>query len=456
VLSIAAQAVVGPARARTARTLVRRLAARPPSVGASRSPRVCMLIAEEHRRHPIVRRQVRTLTEAGCSVTVIDQATEAAPPPLADYTAVRVRPVCLDLLARAVWIILRRLDPQGLGEWWWTAIHFTQVGLTGVRFVRRALRARADFYQAHDLNTLLPALVAGRLRRARVIYDAHELASEQGDPRQLRNAFERRLERWLVPAVDQLIVPNRARARFYAEHCTLRRSPLVVLNCPPLSTTARSRALHERLRLPAGTRVVLYHGALIPGRGLEQLVRAARYFDPHTVLVMIGEQGEFFEQVLAPLFARERLAERVFFLPYVDPDQVMRYVASADLGVVIYRNTNLNNYLCAPTKLYEYLMAEVPVVVSAFPEMLDVLSEYPVGRAFDPEAPTSIAAAVNSVLGEGGDRRQAFERARHRFTWETESQKLLAVFGLRVSPADHLNQDVAKALSAPRGGGDQR
>jgi glycosyltransferase involved in cell wall biosynthesis len=111
---------------------------------------------------------------------------------------------------------------------------------------------------------------------------------------------------------------------------------------------------------------------------------------------------------------------------------MMQYVASADLGVVIYRNINLNNYLCAPTKLYEFVMVGVPVVVSDFPELAAFLDEFPAGRTFDPEQPVSIAAAVNAFFRadevEHLRCKQALERARRIFTWEQEGQKLLHIF----------------------------
>jgi glycosyltransferase involved in cell wall biosynthesis len=195
----------------------------------------------------------------------------------------------------------------------------------------------------------------------------------------------------------------------------------------------RSHLLRQRLGLGSTQRIVLYHGSLMAGRALPQLLRAAAHFDPETTLVMIGEQNDYYTDVLRPVQMSERLEKRVVFVPFVEPEEVLQYVASADLGVVIYENVNLNNYLCAPTKLYEFLMASVPVVVSAFPELLHFLREFPVGASFDPSDPESIASAVNATLraspAERGLRAAAVQEARQIFTWERESAKLLHVFG---------------------------
>ena len=77
-------------------------------------------------------------------------------------------------------------------------------------------------------------------------------------------------------------------------------------------------------------------------------------------------------------------------------------------------------------------MVGLPIVASAFPEIREVLDQLPVGRAFDPEDPSSIAAAVNAFFRTRAQNKQAIEaglnRARQQFTWEQESRKLLKVF----------------------------
>lgn len=398
-----------------------------------------MLFAQDHYTHPIIRRQLLTLGASGFELTVLDGSVRDHRVAGVAYDLEHIRAVSLALLARVIWIPLRRVATPWMGEAWWTLIHFLQVFMTAIRYARAALRVDADYYQAHDLYSVLAALMVGRIRRRRVVYDAHELVSEQGNPRSLRNAIERRLERWLIPHADALVVPSASRARVYVERYKPRHTPTVILNCPPLTDAQRSNLLRDRLGLPRSMRIVLYHGTFMAGRALEELVKSVEYYRPGTVLVLMGEQNEYYQNVLRPLCESDNLRGRVFSIPFVDPDKVMDYVTCADLGIVTYKNINLNNYLCAPTKLYEYLMVGVPVVVSAFPDMLELLDRFPVGRACDPEDPKSIANAVNGwleyVATHHSQVTEALERARRTFNWERESQKLLTVFSAPVGAA---------------------
>lgn len=393
--------------------------------------KICMLVSEDHTAHPIIRRQIPALLKVGYEVSVLDPYGPALKSQQLSYRRIRVHSVSFRLVGNAVWIFLRRLNERALGEPWWTVIYFAQMYVTSLLYVRAAFFERADYYHAHDLQALLAAIIVGKLRKRPVIYDAHELQSEQGNPAALPNRVMRIMERRLVPLADEVIVPNRSRAKVYVSRCGLQREPTVILNCPPTVEIPRTNMIRERLGLPATTRVVLYHGTLMPGRALEELILSARGFRRDTALIVIGAQNSFFEEVLEPLRRSEKLEDRVFFLPHMGPDEVMGYVASADLGVVIYKNINLNNYLCAPTKLYEYLVARVPVVVCDFPEMRALLQEYPIGQLFDPSDPESIARAVNSFFALSKESSDAVERgivlARERFTWEAESQKLLEV-----------------------------
>lgn len=393
--------------------------------------RICSLFFFDHHKHPIIARQIPALLASGrFELLVLDRSDDLTKIHDAEYEHEDVGTAELRLFSRWAWWVLKHILPSRLAHVYWVVLSTMQTILTALRFVIHALRDRADLYVAHDIETLPAAIIAGKVRHQPVVYDAHELASEQLDPSSTRNRFIRRLERRLLPLVDRIIVPNQSRAEYYQTRHQLQSEPIVVLNCPPTASWTKSDRLREALRLPTATRVVVYHGGLVPGRALEELIRAAHYLDDHIVLVMIGERIAFFQEVLEPLWQMEGLQQRVHFLPRMSYSEVMQYVASADLGVVIYKNINRNNYLCAPTKIYEYIMAEIPFVAADFPEIKRLLAEFPVGLTFDPDEPQSIAQAINRFFTLTAAEREAItvhlRQARQRFTWEAESQKLIA------------------------------
>ncbi|NJL72924.1 MAG: glycosyltransferase family 4 protein [Candidatus Competibacteraceae bacterium] len=54
----------------------------------------------------------------------------------------------------------------------------------------------------------------------------------------------------------------------------------------------------------------------------------------------------------------------------------------------------MNHRFCAPIKLFQYLMAGLPVIASNFPGMIDVVERNEVGICVDPENVDEIAAGI--------------------------------------------------------------
>lgn len=125
------------------------------------------------------------------------------------------------------------------------------------------------------------------------------------------------------------------------------------------------------------------------------------------------------------------LQERTFFIDEVSPEEILSYTSSADVGISPIENTCLSYYYCLPNKLFEYLMAGLPVAVSDFPEMAKIVKEYEVGEVFDPEDPQDIARAINAILRDEKKYQQYKENAKKAsevFNWENESKRLVNLY----------------------------
>ena len=58
----------------------------------------------------------------------------------------------------------------------------------------------------------------------------------------------------------------------------------------------------------------------------------------------------------------------------------MHYTAQADLGISLEENLGLNYYYALPNKLFDYIQARIPVLVSDLPEMAAVVHSYGIGK----------------------------------------------------------------------------
>ncbi len=305
-----------------------------------------------------------------------------------------------------------------------------------VDYVARACRAAAeigpDICHAHDLNTLAPAYLVSRTSGSALVYDSHELSVEMGTtspPARIAKPYFRVYERFFIQRTDAVITVNDSIARTLASWHGIA-PPCVIMNCPPLYTARRGLDLLRRdLGLEPGIRIALYHGNFFADRGLEELVVAAGDLPDDVVTVFMGDGS--LEEELKRLVADEGLTDKVLFRPRVPPTEVLPYVVSADVGVVLFRPVEINNQFASPNKMFDYLMAGVPVVASDLPELSRIVNTYGVGTLVNEADPADVARGITEVLDSphyDEMRKRARAVALERYNWEKQSQGLLAIY----------------------------
>jgi glycogen(starch) synthase len=294
-----------------------------------------------------------------------------------------------------------------------------------------AVAPPADLYHGMAYMGIPVALALGRRHRGAVVYDARDiylearnLARMRGPARWLLAAAERR---WAHQS-DRVITVNRA----YADVLAIRLRialPLIIMNCsyryeppePPI------RRFHERLALGADRAVVLYHGGLFPNRGIEQLIEAIAGV-PDAELVLMGYGA--LETALPSLMAASPAADRIHLLRAVPPEELHDWVAAADVVAMPIQPSTLNHRLTTPNKLFEAMAAGVPVVASDLPGMATIVTATRCGLLCDPLDPSSIGAAIRSILDAPPEERRAYGQrgraaAHDTYNWEAQAELLL-------------------------------
>jgi glycosyltransferase involved in cell wall biosynthesis len=294
---------------------------------------------------------------------------------------------------------------------------------------RLARRARPDAVHAHDVAMLVPAYIAARLSRgARLVYDSHELAT--GVPYRSRPwaLLVAAIERLLVPRCDAVITVSDGIADRLAERYSLRERPSTIRNVCDLPPPGAAPAADLRTELGVGEApIVLHQGAVAPHRGCEALVRATAELDG-AHLIFLGAEGPFANR-LRGLALDLGLDDRVHFRPPVSLESLLSYTAQADVGVSLLEASCENHRLALPNKVFEYMAAGVPVVVSVLPELERFLAEHPIGCAVDPSDPSAVARALNQVLVASGQAGKCPGRVQP-LRWNEEAAPLLSIYGI--------------------------
>ncbi|MBN2113581.1 MAG: glycosyltransferase family 4 protein [Acidimicrobiia bacterium] len=302
------------------------------------------------------------------------------------------------------------------------------------RFMEAGLATGAQVWHCHDLNTLAIGVRAKKARPGtRLVYDSHELATERSRMGRWAKRRAGRQERRGLRHTDERIWTTRSRAEYVVRRYGIP-FPTLIHNVPERIEVQQGWDLRERLGIPTDRRILLYQGSIQEFRGIEEAIEAVTLLE-RCVLVVIGYG--YHRPTLEEMVRRRGLQDRVYFFGPIPNDELLYYTASADVGLCVIRGQSLSYRWSMPNKLFEYMMAGIPIVASDFEEMGRVVREEGVGTVCDPDSPADIAAAVRAIVDdpEAEARFRAATRvAIGRYNWDEEEKRLLALYR-RLEPA---------------------
>ena len=182
------------------------------------------------------------------------------------------------------------------------------------------------------------------------------------------------------------------------------------------------------LNIRTDQKVILYQGAVNVDRGLEEAIRAMEYLESDAILVIAGI-GDIFES-LVTLANEKGLTGKVRFPGQIPFSELHSYTLMADLGLSIEKDVSINYHFCLPNKFLDYIQANVPVLVSPFPEMKAIVDEYRIGEFIESHDPALLAAKIDSMLKNSGNLalyKNNLLKAASELCWENEESRLLDV-----------------------------
>jgi glycosyltransferase involved in cell wall biosynthesis len=308
-----------------------------------------------------------------------------------------------------------------------------------------------DIIHAHDFPMIGLAVRHALVSRAagrdvRVIYDAHEFTAGVAlpDPRRERGYLD--LESEYIKHADAVTTVSVPIAERIAAHHDLDRVPDVVMNVPLARTIGRSDGptVRDVVGLADDVPLVVYSGNTSTRRRVELLVEAMQWV-PNAHLVVVCNDSKRRLAALHDIADRVGVSERLHIAPYAPPDQVSHYLSTATVGVHPLSTDHLNHQLALPNKLFEYLHAALPMVVSDNSTMAGFVRQHGLGVVFEGDSAEELAARVNEVLEDPSQFALGAEldelRARH--TWEGQEPTLCGVYGRVVGEPVSIIEDIA-------------
>ena len=290
---------------------------------------------------------------------------------------------------------------------------------------------KVDAWHCNDIEAFVLGWCAQRLNpRLRLIYDCHEFEAE----RNAKPAIERKMVGWLerrmIRRAEAVITVSPSIAEAYRKRYTGHGIPDVhlVRNIPepkPHSGGPAPDHFRTRFGIPEGDFVALYQGAFTHNRGLETALDAMRGLEDsgiHLVLMGYGPLQPLVDAAAADL-------PHVHVHPAVPYEEVLAHTRSADVGLVSVKPTCLSYLYCLPNKLFEYLLAGVPVLSNDLPDCRVLIEEFGAGSVVTQDDADGWRQALLDLRETGVEGFQpGLAKAAEALSWSSESEVLTGLY----------------------------
>jgi glycosyltransferase involved in cell wall biosynthesis len=297
--------------------------------------------------------------------------------------------------------------------------------------VRAAIRQKARLYLAHLTPALPAAAIAAEHHGVPYAFDAEDF--HPGDlpntPEHAHaNMLLREIESNYLHRCTYITAASPGIADAYARTYNITK-PVVVLNTFP-----RSRApanFSPAGSAQPGPSLYWFSQTIGPNRGIEAAIAAISLSDAKPHLYLRGSISNGFRDELMDRARALKVPDRIHFLMPENPSTMERMAAAYDVGFSGEPGHTINNTIALGNKLFSYLLAGIPMLLSSTPAHTAFIGELgESAKLYAVDDPAEMAAALDTWLLDADRlataRSAAWSLGQSRFNWETEAGKVVA------------------------------
>lgn len=351
-----------------------------------RAPRHALAIAQSDLDVEVVFLDCSPAGESGCRLTELNGASNLWR--ITHFYSHRNNGV-FRLIANRVWQRIAeglfRLFNVALGD----ALSSYMVGVEA-----KLSSLCADAYIAHDIHMLVPAGRAAKKNGAALVFDCMEFYSDMGDSQtQTDRRIIEALEAEWLPRCDLVLASSDFVADEYQQKYEIRK-PLTILNCPKtLDNLPR-----QNLR---GFRLYWRNSVIGLGqRGLDDAFVALSHLPIDISLHLQGQLPDRSSAAVSDRVNQLGIADRVFVHPACLPEEAVVAASEFTVGLCLERTGVRNQELTVSNKIFDYMMAGLPVVSSDLQGLANIVGRSKGGMLYRSGDPLDLAAKIHELYSD--------------------------------------------------------
>jgi glycosyltransferase involved in cell wall biosynthesis len=231
------------------------------------------------------------------------------------------------------------------------------------------------------------------------------------------------IEDHIFPKLKHVIAVNQSVADLYSKEYG---NHIEVIRNVPFKKPLNGSRDKSSMQISQDQKIILYQGAVNVDRGLEEAILAMKYLKTDGILVIAGIGDEY--DRLQTFASDHGVDDKVRFLGQVPFQELHTVTRMADIGLSIEKDVSINYHYCLPNKFLDYIQANIPVLVSPFPEMKAIVDQYRIGDFIQSHDPKLLASQLDELLNDH-ERMAGYKanlvQAAEELCWEREEGKLI-------------------------------
>jgi len=233
----------------------------------------------------------------------------------------------------------------------------------------------SDFYS-------LSAAASFKKEHNSFFYDSREIYSALGSLSKspIKQKILTLIEKSYVKYVDKIIVSGELDADYLKSNLYPDKDYSVIMNLPPYQEVVKSNYIREKYKISDLKKIIIYQGVFLNGRGLKSLINVVEKLNDY-VLFAIGD-GPLKIDLLNEV-SKRNLYDKVIIANAVDYSELHNITCSADIGAALFEPISLSYTLALPNKLFEYILANIPVIATNLPAIKNINNEFQFGELVD-------------------------------------------------------------------------
>ncbi len=224
----------------------------------------------------------------------------------------------------------------------------------------------------------------------KLIYDSREVYSQIStlNNKKLKQIVLTQIEKFYVKNVNSIITSGRLDTEYLKTHFAKTNKELEyfeIYNYPPFIDieSLDKNKLRDKYNIPKDKIVILYQGKIMKNRGLDLILDVLEELENSDLykskihFCLMGE-GELESEIKSK--SQQKSLTNITFCGFVNYSELMEYTVGADWGLVLFEPVSVSYDFSLPNKLFEFIMAEVPVITNELPAIKEVIDKYNCGK----------------------------------------------------------------------------